>query len=112
MLPLRTYSPNQFEAWQKRHKREKAQKRAVMFALIPIKHQIKIPCTLCFTRYAPRFLDEHDNLRMSVKKILDQTCAEIINDFVPGRADGNKFFKFEFDQIKSKVYGVKIEIIW
>lgn len=112
MLPLRTVSPNQFEPWQKRHKREKAQKRAVMFAMIPIKDHLQTPCKIKFTRYAPKWLDAHDNLPMSMKKILDQTCAEITNDFVPGRADSYDCFTFEFDQVKSKQYGVKIEIKW
>lgn len=117
MLPLRTLSPNQCEPWRKRHAREKIQKRAVMFAMIPIKEKL-LPLlqgkeiTLKFTRYAPKFLDAHDNLPMSVKKICDQTCAEIINDFVPGRADSYSCFKFEYDQVKSKEYAVKIEILF
>lgn len=113
LLPLRTVSEaNCFEAWRNRHKRHKAQKRAVIFAMIPIKHLVKFPCTLRFVRYAPRELDAHDNLRMSVKYIVDQTCAEILNDFRPGRADGFKDFTFEYDQVKSKVYAVKIEILF
>lgn len=109
-LPLRTMSPNQFEPWQKRHKREKDQKRAVMFSLIPIKQQIQLPCNLKFTRHAPKWLDKHDNLPMSMKKIVDQTCAEIVCDFVPGRADSYDCFTIEYDQVKSKTYAVKIEI--
>lgn len=111
-LPLRTYSPNVFEPWQKRHKREKAQKRAVVFAMIPIKEHLQTPCKIKFTRYAPGWLDAHDNLPMSFKKILDQTCAEIVNDFRPGHADSYDCFTFEYDQVKSKQYGIKIEIKW
>jgi len=119
-LPLRTLSPNQSEPWRKRYAREKAQRRAVMFAMIAVKE--KIPqielsgasgkIKLKFTRYAPKGLDAHDNLPMSVKKICDQTCAEIMCDYVPGRADGASCFEFEYDQVKTKakVYGVKIEI--
>lgn len=113
LLPLRTVSEaNCFEAWRNKHKRHKVQKRAVMFAMIPIKQLIQIPCTLRFVRYAPRELDAHDNLRMALKYILDQTCAEILNDFRPGRADGFKDFTFEYDQVKSKEYAVKIEVIY
>lgn len=119
-LPLRTLSPNQSEPWRKRYAREKAQRRAVMFAMIAVKEQIpqmelsgssgKI--RLKFTRYAPKGLDAHDNLPMSVKKICDQVCAEIMCDYVPGRADGAGCFEFEYDQVKTKgkIYGVKIEI--
>ena len=109
-LPIRSMSPNQFEPWQKKHKREKDQKRAVMFSLIPVKQQIQLPCSLKFTRYAPKWLDKHDNLPMSMKKIVDQTCAEIVCDFVPGRADSYDCFTIEYDQVKSKTYAVKIEI--
>jgi hypothetical protein len=111
-LPIRTMSPNQFEPWQKKYKREKNQKRAVVFSMIPVKKTIVPPVKLKFTRYAPGWLDAHDNLPMSMKKIVDQTCAEIVNDFVPGRADSYDCFTFEYDQIKSKKYGVKIEIFW
>jgi hypothetical protein len=111
-LPIRTFSPNQFEAWQKKYKREKAQKRAVIFAIMPYRQIIKIPCILKFTRYAPGWLDAHDNLPMSMKKIVDQVCAEITCDFVPGRADSYDCFTIQYAQEKCKNYGVKIEIIF
>lgn len=111
-FPLRTVSEaNCFEPWQKRHKRHKAQKRAVMFALIPLKQHLSLPCTIRITRFAPKMLDAHDNLRISVKYILDQTCAEITQDYRPGLADGRDGFTFEYAQEKTKGYGVKIEII-
>lgn len=110
-LNCRTYSPNQFDSWRKVWKREKAQKKSVKLAMIPFRHLlISDKYILMFTRYAPKFVDHQDNLPMSMKKICDQTCAEILNDFVPGRADGNSCFKFEYNQIKSNDYGVKIEI--
>lgn len=113
LLPLRTVSEaNCFEAWRNKHKRHKDQKRAVMFAMIPIKEAIRLPCTIRITRLAPKGLDAHDNLRMAVKYILDQTCAEIMNDFRPGRADGSDQLTFEYAQEKSKVYAVKIEILF
>ncbi len=119
-LPLRTLSPNQSEPWRKRYAREKAQRRAVMFAMIAVKEKIPQAAfavdpgkiKLKFTRYAPKGLDAHDNLPMSVKKICDQVCAEIMCDYVPGRADGAACFEFEYAQVKTKakIYGVKIEI--
>ena len=124
-LPLRTLSPNQSEPWRKRYAREKAQRRAVMFAMIAVKEKILQSCfaeatnatgkiRLRFTRYAPKGLDAHDNLPMSVKKICDQVCAEIMCDYVPGRADGASCFEFEYAQVKTKakLYGVKIEIMF
>jgi hypothetical protein len=114
ILPIRTISEaNCFEPWRNKHKRHKAQKRAVMFAMLPIKQFITTDkCTLRFIRYAPGTLNAHDNLRMALKYIVDQTCAEIMNDFRPGRADDGDNFTFEYDQVKSKEYAVKIEILF
>lgn len=110
-LPIKTISEaNCEQAWQVRHKRHKKQKNAVFWALLEIKHLIKMPCTITFVRYAPAFLDEHDNLPMAFKWICDAICAEITGDFTPGRADGSKKIKKKYDQVKSKIYGIKIII--
>ena len=110
-LPIRTVSEaNCFEPWQKKHKRHKAQKKIVFYALIEHKHIIRLPCRLTFTRYAKKFLDKHDNLPMSLKYIVDQTCAEITGEMRAGKADDNNQITIQYDQVKSKVYGVKIFI--
>jgi len=110
-LPLRTVSEaNCFEPWQKKHKRHKAQKKAVFFAILEHKHLIKLPCRITFIRYAPKFLDKHDNLPISQKFICDQVCAEITGEHRAGRADDNELIEIKYDQVKSKVYGVKIII--
>lgn len=112
-LPIRTVSEaNCFEPWQKKHKRHKAQKRAVMFAMIPLKKHLVLPCTIRITRYAPKMLDAHDNLRMSVKYLIDAVASEVTGDFRPGLADNNPGLTFEYAQEKSKGYAVKIEITW
>ncbi len=111
-LPLRTQSPNMCEPWQKRHARHKEQKRAVMFAMIPYRQIITLPCTIKCIRHAPKEIDKHDNLPMSFKNLVDCVAAEITNDFRPGLADSNKGFTFQYDQVKSKKYYVKIEISW
>lgn len=111
ILPLRTVSEaNCFEPWQKKHKRHKAQKKAAFFAILEFKHLIKLPCRLTYVRYAPKLLDKHDNLPISMKYLNDQICAEITNDHRPGRADDNELIEIKYDQVKSKVYGVKIII--
>lgn len=110
-LPLRTVSEaNCFEPWQKKHKRHKAQKKAVFFAILEHKHLIRLPCRITYIRYAKKFLDKHDNLPISMKYLNDQLCAEITNDHRPGRADDSDQIEIKYDQIKSKVYGVKIII--
>jgi hypothetical protein len=110
-LPLRTVSEaNCFEPWQKKHKRHKSQKKAVFFAILEHKHFITLPCRITFIRYAPKFLDKHDNLPISQKFICDQICAEITGEHRAGRADDNELIEIKYDQVKSKQYGVKIVI--
>ena len=103
---------NSSEGWRAKHARHKAQKKAVFVATLPIKHLIKMPCTLKVTRFAPKELDRHDNLPYSAKWLVDALCSEITGDHRPGLADGHKGFSFEYDQIKSKKYYTKIEISW
>jgi hypothetical protein len=110
-LPIRTISEaNCFEPWQKKHKRHKLQKKLVFFALLEVKHLIKLPCKIKYIRYAPKELDVFENLPMSFKYINDQVCAEITGDHRPGRADGTKEIIQSCDQVKSKQYAVKIII--
>jgi len=110
-LPIRTVSEaNCFEPWQKKHKRHKLQKKLVFFEMITIKQLITLPCSVTFIRYAPKFLDKHDNLPISQKFICDQVCAEITGEHRAGRADDNELITINYDQVKSKVYGVKIII--
>ncbi len=110
-LPIKTISEANCEQhWTARHRRHKAQKNAVFWALLEVKHLLKLPCTVTFIRYAPSFLDDHDNLPMSMKWICDTVCAEITGDLRPGRADNSKEIKKQYDQVKSDVYGVKIII--
>jgi len=103
---------NSSEGWRAKHARHKAQKKAVFVAMLPVKHLIKMPCTLKVTRFAPKELDRHDNLPYSAKWVMDQLCAEITGDLRPGRADNYEGFTFQYDQVKSKKYATKIEIRW
>lgn len=110
-LPLKTVSEaNCTQPWRTRHKRHKAQKNAVFFAFLEVKHLVKLPCTLTFVRHAPKFLDKHDNLPMSQKWLCDALCAEITGEYRPGLADNSDEIEIKYDQIKSSVYGVKIII--
>jgi hypothetical protein len=109
-LPIRTVSEaNCFEHWTKKHARHKAQKQAVALALNPQRSRIKLPCHIKITRVAPRKLDQHDNLPMSVKYILDTCCAIITGDFRPGRADDDERITVSYEQEKNSDYSVIIE---
>ena len=109
-LPIRTVSEaNCSEHWTKKHKRHRLQQKALTLALNPIKRQIKLPCHIEMVRYAPRKLDKHDNLPISMKYILDSCCAILTGDFRPGRADDDERISISYDQVISKEYGVKIK---
>ena len=108
-IPIKTISEgNCFEPWQVRHKRHKAQKKAVFVYMLPMKHLLKLPCVITLVRLASRFLDVGDNLPMSLKYIRDGVAEQITGDYVPGRADNNTGLTWKYDQEKSKKYGVKI----
>jgi hypothetical protein len=110
-LPMRTVTEaNCFEHWTKKHKRHRIQQKSIGLILSPVKRQIKLPCHIELTRYAPKTLDKYDNLPMSFKYILDACCAIIKNDFRPGRADDDERFTVSYNQMKSKNYGIKITI--
>lgn len=110
-VPIRTVSEaNCFEHWRKKHERHKEQKRKLALALWPIKCQITTPCHIKLTRYAPKKLDKHDNLPMSLKYIVDGCCEILTGDYRPGKADEDEDkFCISYDQVLSKEYGVKIE---
>lgn len=61
-------------------------------------------------RLAPRELDADDNLRIALKWIKDAIAEVLTGDMVPGRADGDKRIKWEYDQQYSKEYFVKVQI--
>jgi len=103
---------NHAEPWRKRNARHKAQKKRIFVELLNCKQLVRLPCVLRFTRYAQKMLDAHDNLPMSFKWICDQVCAELTGELRPGLADSNKNFTMQYDQEKSKIYAVKIEISW
>lgn len=112
-LPIRTVSEaNCFEPWRKKHERHKAQQRIVALALKPLRDKIKLPCKIMLTRLAPHELDTFDNLPMSLKYIVDSVCAIITGEYRPGKADSDKRISIACDQVKSKAYGVRIEVTY
>lgn len=112
-LPIYTVSEgNCFEAWQKKAKRHKDQKKFVAFNMRDCQINWPLPIHVSLTRLAPRLLDEHDNLRMSLKYILDGVAEEITKDYRPGRADNNPGLTWSYFQEKSKSYGIRIIFNW
>lgn len=112
-LPIRTVSEsNCFEPWRKKHARHKEQKRIVALFLSPLRPNIRLPCHVMLTRFAPAQLDVFDNLPTSFKFIVDSLCSVITGDKVAGRADSDERITLACTQVKSKAYGVRIEITW
>lgn len=110
-LPLQTVSEaNCFEPWQAKHARHKNQQKIVALFLNPHKSKITLPCKVMMTRFAPDELDAFENLPMSFKYIVDAICAIITGDYRPGRADSDKRISLSCAQVKSKAYGIRIEI--
>lgn len=113
-LDLETASEsNSSEHWTVKRKRHQKQKEQVKKAFLVEKPSIAIPCTVVLTRISPRALDEHDNLRTSLKWVVDAVADYILPGKAAGRADDCKEIKWEYKQVRGGVreYGVRIEIM-
>lgn len=112
-LPIRTASEaNSNEHWTKKAKRHRLQKHKIKAILLSERPPITIPCNVVLTRISPRELDEHDNLRSSMKYIVDAISEYLIPGKAVGRADDSKQITWEYKQEKGLVreYAVTIEI--
>lgn len=112
-LPIKAANEaNSSEHWTKKSKRHKMQKWFVKRAYHCDKPEFYLPCTVTLTRIAPRALDLHDNLRMSLKWIADAVSECLIPGMAAGRADDDERIKWEYRQEKGKPreYAVRIEI--
>jgi hypothetical protein len=113
-LPIKAASEaNSSEHWTKKAKRHGIQKFLVKRAYHCDKPEFIFPCTVTLTRIAPRTLDLHDNLRMSLKWVADAVSECLIPGKAAGRADDDKRITWEYRQEKGKPreYAVKIEIM-
>lgn len=100
------------EHWAEASKRHNSQKSLVAMMLKKYAKEIKLPCVITLTRFAPKKLDKFDNLPMSFKWILDAICEIITGDYRPGLADDSIEDEIDvvYKQETSKGYGVKIEL--
>lgn len=113
ILPIKTMSEvNCFEKWQIKYSRHQEQQRLVALSLTPLKGNVRLPCRVMLTRFAPHELDVFDNLPASFKYIVDAVCAIITGEFRAGKADSDKRISIACDQVKSKEYGIRIEITY
>lgn len=113
-LPLKIANEaNSTEHWTKKARRHKLQKRRITQQFLIDKPPIFPPCKCIITRIAPNALDLHDNLRYSLKWVVDAIAENLTGDLVPGRADGNKQITWEYKQERGKVreYALRIQLI-
>jgi hypothetical protein len=113
-LPIKIANEaNSSEHWLKTSKRHKLQKKRIKLQFLKEKPKINLPCTCVLTRIAPRKLDEHDNLRSSMKWCVDAIAAELTGNHIPGQADSDKRITWEYKQEKGFVrqYALLIEFI-
>ena len=112
-LPLKTASEgNCSEHWAKKAKRHKLQKNKIKAVLLKERPPITIPCSVCLTRIAPRELDSHDNLPISMKYVSDALAEYLVPGKAVGRADDCKEIVWAYKQEKGGVreYAIRIEI--
>lgn len=114
-LPIKTVSEASLsrEHWTKKHRRHKAQKDFIFYALKDQINETLLPCKIKLTRIAPRFLDQWDNLPMSFKWILDSLASLLVPGKAIGQADSDNRIQVSYEQIKGgvKEYAIEIEII-
>lgn len=106
-LPIRTVneSNGSHGHWRTKSARRSAHRTAV-WAILHGKVLPKMPVTVTLTRISAGELDAHDNLRSSLKAVVDQIAEEY------RLPDNDKRFDWQYAQEKAKrgVYGVRIRV--
>ena len=114
IIPLKIISEaNISEHWIKKRARHKKQQAVIKLILRPEISKISLPCHVELTRIAPRMLDEHDNLRSSMKWIVDAIAGLLLPNLAAGRADDDKRISWAYGQERRGIreYGLKVVII-
>lgn len=113
-IPIITVSEaNMYENPYVANRRHKVQKKRIHLFMNDIKKNNDIykdkQLTVKLTRFSTRKLDEHDNLRMAFKYIVDAIADLIYPGKALGRADDSKLLEWKYAQEKGK-NKIKIEI--
>lgn len=103
-LPIRLKSTaNLRQHWAVKARATAAQRGMVKMAVINQGQRFNPPIRIVLTRQGVRTLDD-DNLQSAFKG-----CRDGVADAL-GIDDGSKLLRWEYQQEKSKTYGIKIEI--
>lgn len=97
------------EHWTSKRKRHQIQQWQIKALFRAYDRPIDLPCKIVMTRLYARLLDD-DNLVSAFKWIKDQVADCIIPGQAKGRADGDPRIKWEYDQQKSPLKGMRLEI--
>lgn len=114
IIPLKIISEaNTSEHWSKKSARHRKQKYMIDLFIRPEIHRVSLPCHVQLTRIAPRFLDEHDNLRSSLKWVVDAIADLLLPNLASGRADDDKRILWSYSQERRRIreYALKVVII-
>lgn len=123
-IELKTVSEaNCSQHWLAKFRRHRSQQRIVQLGMQSHTGKIPLPCTVRLTRMAPGTLDT-DNLQSAFKWIRDEVSEILIPEkkkcfvteegrmrILKGRADDDPRITWVYDQKRSKIYAVLIEII-
>lgn len=121
-IPLKTVSEaNCTEHWRIKSQRHKCQQFLIRQLFKHEAQEIPFPCEVKMVRLGPKFLDS-DNLGMAFKWIRDELseCLIPYEKFVikangarfklKGRVDSDPRILWSYDQLKTKIQGIRIEI--
>ena len=106
-MPIRIESEaNKREHWAVRNKRKVKQQSDFSYLWRNAKLKPSLPCTVIFTRYANRILDD-DNCIGGFKAVRDQLAKEI------GIDDGSDLisFKYRQEKLSKREYYITVEIL-
>ncbi len=104
-FPLDTTSPKSMHEmpWAK-HKRVKHERNITRVYLLASKPMPAFPLTIRVTRLAPRTLDAHDNLPMSLAAVVDEIADAL------GVPDNDPRLTWRYSQEQQAEYGVRIHM--
>lgn len=102
-IPIHTISEaNRAEHWSKGFKRHRQQKNLIRCFMSDLALYRDFPYTVKLIRLSRRKLDEHDNLPMAFKYIVDQIADLMFPGQKAGKADDTDLIEWNYAQEKGK----------
>lgn len=110
-VPIRTIANKDENGWARAKRRTSERARVSMFfprECRKLGTTTPVPIKVTLTRLAPprsRGFDEFDNLRHSMKTIVDQVALELGH-----KDDRTDFLSFHYEQRRAKDWGVEVKL--